>query len=371
MSVPSLILRDLQAANLRCHRSVRWQCGPGLNMVTGENGSGKTTLLEAVFLMGHGRSFRQARDPALVRWGNDGFSLSSRWMRYGPLHVEVAGGKNGTQVRLQGRSFKRRAELAEMLPVLVESPQGARLVDGVPGERRRWLDQMTLYCRPELGHDYHAYLRCLMQWGRLLRRNGASQELEAWEHQMVAHGLGIMRMRMCILDDLNGELAAEKDLTEASLRVSIQVSAPETETGWLERLAQHRRRGRRHGILRLGPHCDRLVIGCGNRDIRTCGSRGQQKLAAVALRLAERRLRMQHRGLVPILLLDDCLESLDPVRQQRLLDHLAGQPGQVLMTGPPGMRLPGKLEIDCYELSIRNHGTQMLMPAASGVEEAA
>jgi len=344
-------------------------------MLTGENGSGKTSLLEAIFLMGHGRSFRQARDAALTRWNSTEFSIRGKWTRYGPLYVEVSGQSKGATVRLQGRQVQRRAELAEMLPVLVESPQGARLVDGVPGERRRWLDRMMLYCRQDVVRHYHIYLRCLMQRSRLLRKGGAGEEIGAWEQQMVVHGLAIMQARAEILEDMNRELMAERELSEAGVQMKMHSTAPATQEKWMEHLAAHRANGRIRGILRIGPHCDRLFISYGGRDIRTCGSRGQQKLAAVAVRLAECTLRMQHRGSPPVLLLDDCLEALDPERQKRLLGRLAEYSGQVFMTGPAGMRLPGAPGMDCYTLSAvdKKHqgGMQMLMPSAGGMEEAA
>jgi DNA replication and repair protein RecF len=244
-------------------------------------------------------------------------------------------------------------------------------VDGIPGERRRLLDHVSLYCRPELARCYHAYLRCLMQRGRLLRQGRAHQEVEVWEHQMVAHGLTVMRIRGEVIADLNRELAAEQELTEKQVCMAIRPTAPEVESEWMKKLASQRRSSQQRGILRIGPHCDRLIIDYGSRDIRACGSRGQQKLTAVALRLAECRLRMQHRGLVPVLLLDDSLEALDPVRQHRLLERLARQPGQILMTGPTGTRRPGSLGIHRYDLAAESSKARMMVPVVAGVEEAA
>lgn len=340
-------------------------------MVIGENGSGKTSLLEAVFLMGHGRSFRQARDPALSRWESEGFSVTGTWMRYGPLKVSVSRKGNSNQVYLQGCRLQRHTELTETLPVLVESPQGARLVDGVPGERRRWLDQMMLYCRSDVARHYHAYLRCLMQRGRLLRRGCAAEEIEVWEHQMVVHGSVLMQVRADMLEDLNNILESELSLTEARVRVSIHLTAPVEKEAWIHRLAVQRKKGVSRGVLRIGPHCDRVIIDYGGRDIRACGSRGQQKLAAVAVRLAECTLRRQHRGLMPLLLLDDCLEALDPLRQQRLLERLASHSGQVLMTCPVGTQLPEGLEMDCYILTASSDDSRRIEPVITGVEEAA
>jgi len=346
-----LVLTDIHAVDLRCHHKIRWQCEAGLNILLGENGSGKTTLLEAVFLMGHGRSFRQARAPNLARHGTKQFTIDGRWTRYGPMHVRVGSGVNGVRIHLQGRLLQRRSDLNEALPVLVESPQAARLVDGIPAERRRWLDQMSLYCRPDLMRQYQAYLRCLMQRSRLMRKHAADSEIEIWEQQMAAHGLAIMQVRSELIAALNDALQHERELCETPLVLILQPTAPDSIEMWTRKLAEQRKQGQR--ILRIGPHCDRLQLDFGGRDIRAVGSRGQQKLAAVALRLAECRLRMQHRGLIPVLLLDDCFEALDKLRRDGLIARLEAHSGQVLMTGPALERGVQYSSIHCTTLAAK------------------
>jgi len=354
-----LILTEFNAVDLRCHHNTRWQCEAGLNLLVGENGSGKTTLLEAVFLMGHGRSFRQARAPNLARHGSKQFAIDGRWTRYGPMHVRVGSGVNGVRIHLQGRLLQRRSDLNEALPVLVESPQAARLVDGIPAERRRWLDQMSLYCRPDLMRHYQAYLRCLMQRSRLMRKRATNSEIEIWEQQMAVHGLAIMQVRSELIATLNDALQQERELCETLLVLVLQPTAPDSIETWTRKLSEQRKQGQR--ILRIGPHCDRLQFGFsgrdfsgqgfGGRDIRAVGSRGQQKLAAVALRLAECKLRMQHRGLIPVLLLDDCFEALDNVRRDGLIARLAAHSGQVLMTGPAIEHGARQVDMHCTTLT--------------------
>ncbi len=351
MNGAPLLLQALQATNLRCHQNISWQCESGLNLLVGENGSGKTTLLEAVFLMGYGRSFRQARDPFLVRHGDAGFSIQGRWTRYGPIHVNVDSGSGGTKICLQGRVLQQRSDLTETLPVLAESPQAARLIDGIPAERRRWLDQMMLYCRPEVMRHYQAYLRCLMQRSRLLRRHAAGTEIEVWEHQMAVHGLALMQVRDELIVILNRYLQEENALCESGLSLNLPASAPSSIALWTDKLSNQRQQGQR--ILRIGPHCDRLQLHFGTRDIRAVGSRGQQKLAAVALRLAECRLRMQHRGLIPVLLLDDCFEALDRRRRDGLISRMLEHPGQILMTGPVAEDRKWKDKIHCTTLQVQ------------------
>ncbi len=370
MNATALRLVELHANDLRCHTGIGWQCEKGLNLLSGENGSGKTTLLEAVFLMGHGRSFRQARDPFLVRHGSNAFAIRGTWMRYGPVHVAVAGGPGSIAVSLQGRRLQRRSDLTENLPILVESPQSARLVDGIPAERRRWLDQMMLFCRPEVLRHYQAYLRCMMQRGRLLRRRASTAEIEVWEQQLVAHGKVVMQVRGDLLQELNRELADEDGLNDHPLTLQLSASAPKISDEWMKKLSEQRGQGQQ--ILRIGPHCDRLQMCLGKRDIRAVGSRGQQKLAGVALRLAECRLRMQNRGLLPVLLLDDCFEALDPYRRDRLVERLQAHPGQVLMTGPLGVDKGLENRMHCTVLpDARGERIKNQEQKPRGMEEAA
>lgn len=370
MNGSALILGEVRASNLRCHAQVAWRCEKGINLLTGENGSGKTTLLEAVFMMGHGRSFRQSRDPYLTRHDSPGFNIHGTWTRYGPVHVGVAGAQSGVKIFLQGRQLLRRSDLTETLPVLVESPQAARLMDGIPAERRRWLDQMILYCHPDVLRHYQAYLRCLMQRGRLMRRRAAGSEIEVWEEQMAMHGSVLVKARDGLVESLNRELLDEQELSETRVGLQIHHSAPVNQSDWAAKLAEQRAQGQY--ILRIGPHCDRLQMNFGKRDIRAVGSRGQQKLAGVALRLAECRLRMQHRGLIPVLLLDDCFEALDPYRRDRLIERLLSHPGQVLMTGPSGTDSGQDERIHCTAVqSTRKNQVTEPVDEARRMEEAA
>lgn len=348
---PSLTIREFALTDLRCHQYVSWQCAEGVNVLSGSNGSGKTTMLEAVYMMAHGRSFRQARDPELVRWGQKTFQVNGVWKRYGPMHVKVQGRKGKSEVLLQGKKISRRKELTETLPVIADAPQAGKLVDGVPGERRRWLDGVIHAADPATIRYYQNYLRALMQRSRLIRRNRTSPELEVREHQIVQAGLQVLKARREMIEMLNRSLSGETDLMETTLHLEMKETAPVDEQVWLARLAGKREEDARLGRLQVGPHCDRLNILFAGREIRSVGSRGQQKLAAMALRLAECTIRLERRHLAPLLLFDDCLEALDRERQQRLIKRLCAYQGQILMTVPNGVELPKNLNVHPWHLS--------------------
>lgn len=342
-----------------------------MNILTGRNGSGKTTMLEAISILVHGRSFRQARDPDLVRWGERAFRIEARWLRYGPMHTRATGRRGEVELLLQGKKVSRRKELFETLPVLVDAPQGGKIVDGAPNERRRWLDALVQSLDMASTRDYQAYLRAMMQRRRLLKRNIAAEECNAWEHQMVLHGQKIVAARARIIALLNEALKEERELTEFDLTLELCASAPEQPSLWQKRLADERDKDARMGRAMFGPHCDRLKMIYQQREIRSAGSRGQQRLAAMALRLAECAVREKQRQITPVLLLDDCLEALDPARQQRLMMRLSRYAGQVLITAPNGIHIPADIAVS--ESALTEEGIRPVTRAVSpkGMERAA
>jgi len=343
LSATPLSIREVKVRHLRCHEEITWNCSEGLNLIIGANGSGKTTLLEAVYLMAHGRSFRQARDPFLVKRDAERFFIHGQWHRYGPMNLSVAGRRGQTTLRLQGRDVQRRKDVSESFPVLVDAPQGRKIIDGAPGERRRWLDGLVITCFQNMAIHYERYLRAVMQRSRLLRRRASSEELDVWEHQIVQYGKPIVLAREKMVAEMNLYLIEEVALTEHPLTISVTMPDYDQQA-WLSRLKEKRSDDLRTG-LRFGPHCDLVNIHFQKREIRSAGSRGQQKLAAIAIKMAECGLWTRYRKLIPVLLLDDCLEALDRTRQLRLLKRLQNSSAQVLMTAPEGVNIASDLNI--------------------------
>ena len=317
----ALTLERVKVSHLRCHDALQCIFLPGLNLIIGGNGSGKTTLLEAISLMAHGRSFRQSRSPLLVQHEHQRFMIHGQWHRYGPMHLSVAGRQGQTSVRLQGRDIQRRQDVSESFPVLIDAPQGRKIIDAAPGERRRWLDGLVMIVYPSMRNNYERYLRAMMQRARLLRRKVLSDELDVWEQQIVQYGMPIVQAREKLLHELNALLIDEKILTEDAVSLSMRMPSYTIEA-WIERLKNKRQDDAKMGSLRFGPHVDAVNIYFQAREIRSAGSRGQQKLAAIALKMAECALWAKYRRLIPIVLLDDCLEALDQTRQLRLFQRL-------------------------------------------------
>ena len=334
MSSPRLILKHVNIKNLRCHQDYSWSCGEGLNLISGDNGCGKTTLLEAAYMLAYGRSFRQAKAPQLTRCDAKTFHIQATVQRYGPLHIRVDGSKGKVDMSLQGRKVAKRKDIFEHVTLVVDAPQGVRLIDGSPGERRKWLDRLVIASQAASYTHYQSYLRALMQRGRLLRHRASAQELESWEQQIVEYGLILNQRRTLTLEKLNHYLTLEHDWLDLPFQLELSKQPFENKEEWISWLTSKREEHQRLGRVTQGPHCDRLKISYTGREIRVCGSRGQQKISGIALRLAECAVLQEAKRMMPILLLDDCLESLDHTRALRLMERLSSHQGQVLMTAP-------------------------------------
>jgi len=334
MSSPRLTLKQIHIHNLRCHQDFEWSCREGLNLISGDNGCGKTTILEAAYILAYGRSFRQAKAPQLTRWDAPSFHIQATIQRYGPLHIRVDGKKNQIDMSLQGRKVNTRKEIFDHVSLIVDAPQGVRLIDGTPGERRKWLDRLVIATNPVSYVVYQSYLRAMMQRSRVLRGSKKASELEIWEQQIVEYGLILNQRRTQVLQALNQQLTNESNWLDLPFQLELAGQNFENQESWIDWLASKRDEHHRLGRITQGPHCDRLKISYDGREIRVCGSRGQQKVSGIALRLAECAVLQEAKRMMPILLLDDCLESLDHTRALRLMQRLALHQGQVLMTAP-------------------------------------
>ncbi|MDX8397308.1 MAG: DNA replication and repair protein RecF [Mariprofundaceae bacterium] len=343
-------IEDIKLQDLRCHHHVSWKLHKHLNLFVGDNGCGKTTILEAVYLMAHGRSFRQARDPELVAYKKPSMHIKGTWHRYGPLHVQVRGKRRKTELLLQGRKLSKRSELTDILSVIVDAPQMKRLIDGVSHDRRKWLDQLMLFCHPSIHPHYQAYLRALMQRSRVLRQSLRADELEVWEIQMVQHGRYIKQARAQVCEELNQALSQELKLTERLLVLDMSSQVPDQDDVWLSLLSEKRESDKRMGRCSVGPHSDKLNIHFVDKEIRAVGSRGQQKLSSIALRLAECALRHNYRSMWPVLLLDDCFEALDQTRRLQLMQRLSVYEGQMLLTAPDKQGIPQDLVDQVWDI---------------------
>ncbi len=310
-------------------------------LATGPNGAGKTNLLEALHVGTQGFSPRTRTDRQLVRFGDSAARIAVRGRRLDvpvevELTLEVGAAK---QAKLNGAPLRTVEHLRTELTTLVFTPDRLGVVKGAPASRRAYFDRALGRLSParaQLPADYGA---AVAQRNASLRRiaAGASSRaaLEPWTAQVVELGLALVAARKELLALLAPPFAAHAaalGLDDGELRY---VGDPPTVAQLEARLDRDLDRG----VTGLGPHLDDVVIASGPRELREFGSQGEQRLAVLALLLAEAELIAERRGVPPLLLLDDVLSELDPARR-RILAELVVRTGQTLITATDRAMLP-------------------------------
>jgi DNA replication and repair protein RecF len=329
---------------------------PGPQLISGPNAAGKTSLLEAIVLLAWGRSHRTTAEGELVRWGTELARVEARVGRPdAPSEtcdsVEVAlvrTGPAGARKRIRVNGVARRAAmLAGVLRTVMFAPEEMLLVAGSPSLRREALDRLAAQRSPAYGRDLSTYGRALQQRNGLLRRIREEQatraELRFWDGQLLESGAAVREERHRLLAALGGPLAAAhaeiapEEAAVEELGVSYATNAPQqpgetVRDALARRLAETADKEAWNGTTLIGPHRDDLVFEMGDRPLASFASRGQQRTAILAFKLAEVDLLTALDGRPPLLLLDDVFSELDPERRAHLVRRIAALPQAFVTT---------------------------------------
>ncbi|HUG42554.1 MAG TPA: DNA replication/repair protein RecF [Longimicrobiales bacterium] len=349
---PSLVCRELRLRQFRNFADLDLEFPPAGAAVIGPNGSGKTNLVEALYYLEIFRSFRGASDDQLIRFGGEAFHIRGRFQDPASgrdLEVTAAFEKRRRRkvVTVDGAEAERLGDALGRIGAVVFSPSDVAIVAGAPGERRRFLDiVLSLNVRGYLP-ALQRYRHTLRQRNALLRGGAPAGQLEPWTAGLVEAGAAISAARSRWVAEHRDGFADRYARIggEAACRLAYRPSVSGTESpdsdsadalrAELDRLVG---RERERGLTLAGPHRDDLAfLRCDDddaRDLRDFGSGGQQRTAAVSLRLVEAETIRRARGRAPIILLDDIFAELDPGRSARLLELLEDEPGQVILTAP-------------------------------------
>lgn len=354
MNDPGVRLERLSARDFRNFERLDLEI-PGSGFVLiGENGQGKTNLLESIYYLQVLRSVRGARDQDLVRFGARAFHLSSSISGAATHELSVGFETIGRKKKVtrDGAVASRLSEAFGSLPSVMFSPRDIQLVAGGPGERRRYLDLV-------LALSSRRYLAALQSYrAALARRNAALKEaarggdenaVAVWEPALAEHGAVLVCDRASWVSERTGEYtslaSAIGEPGESRMSyVSAAAKATDARSALAEAFSRHRRHDIRRGVTHSGPHRDDLALSLDGRDLRLFGSAGQQRTAAIALRMLERATLREARGASPVLLLDDPFAELDVRRSSRILELLRGAGlGQTILAVPRASDIPHDL----------------------------
>ena len=340
----------LDIAGLRRFDRVSLAPGPGLNLLTGDNGAGKTSVLEALHLMAYGRSFRGRVRDGLVGTGASAVEVFVEWEEAATMRTRKAGLRHSGQDwegRLDGGGITQLGDLCAALAVVTFEPGSHVLVTGGGEPRRRLLDWGLFHVEPGFLPLWRRYARALKQRNALLKARARDAELDAWDHELADAGEPISRHRQRYLEQLQPHAHA----TVADLLPAAGAAALEFQPGWRrdelslsDALLLARDRDRAVGFTSSGPHRADWRIDYAAFPGREALSRGQAKLTALAILLAQAELHASLRGEWPIVALDDLASELDRNHQSRVLDRLQASGAQVFITGtevPTGLQGTG------------------------------
>jgi len=354
--VLSLALRDF-----RSYEAAEVALGDELTVISGPNGAGKTNLLEALYFGCTGRSCRTANEREVVRFGAGATRVLVRSLAEDGPHETAVGFAPGQpkRLRVDGAGVERLLDVYTRPLVSVFLPDRLELVKGAPAPRRAHLDQLVAALWPGRAETRRAYGQALAQRNALIARvrsgSGSRDALATWDAQLARCGVALMRDRGQATEliaeparQIGASLGIEAGLSVTYRPRSHAVDAAELAAELRERAEQDIERG----FTAHGPHRDELGLTLGALDLRAYGSQGQQRIALLAVLLAEREVIAESRGAPPVMLLDDVMSELDDLRRHALIELLRAGNGQSVITTTDLEHVPGACDEGVVRMTI-------------------
>jgi len=340
---------ELKVRNFRRLRAAEVSFPGRLNLLIGANAQGKTTLLEALAYLATTASPRTSRYADLITWGEPTATMGAvvRYARGGEVELRATLSREQGRLFALGQGSCAAGDLVGHLAVVFFSVEDLQLIKGGPAHRRRFLNLELGQVLPRYLQDLARYRRALRQRNAILARRSDSAapaaELSPWTDALVRYGAPVIHDRAEFVAELAphaARLHAVLGGEQEQLEVRYHCSVPSDVLGDLERVAAALReryeatltQDRARRTTHIGPHRDELLLHVNGKLARQFASQGQQRTAALALRLAEIPLVTRRLGEPPVLLLDDVMSELDPHRAGQVLG-LVTEVEQVVLTG--------------------------------------
>ena len=351
-----MIIESLELKNYRNYRELSLSFDPGTNLLYGDNAQGKTNILEALYYCASAKSHRGSKDKEIIRFGEEEahvkLLLRKRDFPYRiDMHLKMNSAKG---IAVNGLPIRRASELFGILNAVLFSPEDLNIIKNGPADRRRFMDLELCQLDRSYVHALVSYNRALVQRNRLLKDISFQPELretlDLWDAQLVNYGSQLIRARRDFLMRLNPVIGPiHSGLTGGKEEISVIYDSNTDEQEFESSLARARESDLRQKITSVGPHRDDIGFfvkrtdaedqsaavprDLRGMDLRRFGSQGQQRTAALSLKLSEIGLMEQATGESPVLLLDDVLSELDTDRQKQLLKTISRIQTVITSTG--------------------------------------
>lgn len=330
-------LLALTLEHFRNYSQAHVELDPGLNLILGDNAQGKTNFLEAVYYVSRGRSFKSVRENDIIQFGEDWGKIKARIDREGRkrlVEVDFAIGTKRTY-RINDIPVHRQREIRHQFDTVIFAPEDLRLIKGSPEGRRRFMDEIIEAVRPSYRTQLQKYNRILYQRNQLLKKGQGGrffhQQMDALDTQMVKSASEIILLRaqyVDLLQKLAGPIHQRITRNQETLKLVYKTPfdlGGDIKSAFAEGLAQGRKTDMVRKQTSQGPHRDDLEIFSSDLLLRDFGSQGQQRTAALTLRIAELELLEYYHGSSPILLLDDVFSELDDHRSAVIVSYIQGR----------------------------------------------
>ncbi len=322
-------IRSLKLKNYRNYDLLKLDFDGAANIFYGDNAQGKTNILEAVYISGTTKSHRGAKDRELIRFGQDESHIEAIVEKNGiDYQLDMHLKKNSPKgIAINKMPIRKASELFGIVNFVFFSPEDLNIIKNGPSERRRFIDMELSQLDRVYLSNLTNYNRIVNQRNHLLKSMGMGGELkdtlEVWDMQLIQYGDRIIERRKEFLDKVNEIISSiHKKLTGDREEIQV-IYEPSNGNLTLEQaLQKNRERDICIKSTSAGPHRDDICFMVGGLDIRRYGSQGQQRTAALSLKLSEIELVKQAAKDTPVLLLDDVLSELDKHRQNYLLDSI-------------------------------------------------
>ncbi len=339
----------LQLQNFRSYETLDMTFDPGVNLIVGDNAQGKTNLLESLVYLSQGSSYRTRREDELIRWNQD-YARMEAEIRNARRDVDLVyvlyRGPRRRQILLNGVKQKNAAEAEDSLTTVLFCPEDLQILRAGASVRRRFLDSAISQLRPKYKKAVSDYQKLYESKSRILRdhfmKPGLLETLPDFNRQMAVTGAVIVSYRAEYCKKL-GLLAKKyhgicsggnEDLSISYQTVSTIDDPFASRQTLYEKIMAHQEAHYRaeleSGRCLTGPHKDDFEVFLDGRSLKSFGSQGQTRTAAIALKLSEREIARDDTGEEPVLLLDDVLSELDRGRQDFILNEIRS--GQVFIT---------------------------------------
>lgn len=332
MNVGRLVLH-----NYRNYEKLSLFFHPGLNIIYGDNAQGKTNLIESIYLCGTGRSHRTFKEKELISWNNEGGYVKADIKKADMVNsIEIGLFNNRPKIiKVGGAKIYKLSQLLGNLNIVMFSPEDLKLVKDGPIFRRRFLDIEISQVKPSYYYNLQQYNKVLIQRNNLLKSirydKSLLKTLDVWDEQLSEFGSYIVGYRIEFISKISmlARLIHRK-ITDGLEELNVCYSSrfnniknrEECKLSIYKRLIDERQKDIQRGATSVGPHRDDIEFFINNIDTKIFGSQGQQRSAALSLKLSELEFIRSESSEYPVLLLDDVLSELDFKRQKFLLENL-------------------------------------------------